>query len=952
GTGWVAVANEGQPLRDEAFLGGPIRIGGYVYEKGIGTYPLSEIEFRLNGEYNAFESEMGVDDSVPAGRGGAIFQVFLDDALVYASEAMKSGDPPIKISLSLAGIQNLRLVSVDATDGTVRNYVDWAGARVLRRLVTVAGTARSPILTAVEDENRRKQADREREAAEVTALAKREVADFQRASAHWARSAAPDNSVAAGFDASRMVLQLANGKLGIELGYGGDRHGRLTVLDLGEPRLILHNAFASVNLGGVGSITLPVDTEPLADGFRFEDVEDAVFGKGKRVVAEFKAVDDPTTIVVEITLFRDSHYFLYSLRLKDIVYLADPQPQFHYFQATEDSLVVGEDVEYLTDLSRLRRAAARDDGIGRDEEIGQGKPLFVWSNKMSKGLLLAALDETDVSPMMKLQLDPGHVVARLGYSATSLRNSLSSPRLYVEVTDTADARLAFIDFKRFIAALYPPLPLPSWVKYQWLSWYSYYMDISEAALREQIDYIADFLADLGPWHIIVDAGWYIAEGRTGAEWRNVDAAKFPSGLRSLVDYAHSRSVKVVLYISTPYLDSREQEGDWLGLKGIIDSHRDWLIRIGEDEGRESFVYDYTNPDLRDYMKDVLTDFFVRYDVDGIKVDGLGNAGGALLDPSHLDASGLMDRVVGPTMDIYRFNHEVASSLKDDVYIESGWLTPLFANSYAHTFRYGDEAEAFTSQYPFPGLVEHIDYAQVQKMVLGQRANMGALRGDPNTSHVNRWMLEAALALGTQTVLSFYLPNMDDPALSVYRSLLYHYNAFEGETSYGSSLYADTFATTVRGTTYLGVLNRSDQSKRLNLRLADLRLARGQSYTVYKVEEDAYLRVEDSLDVLLPPESFALYILRAEPGVMWTNSAIEFSQTPSQIVLKARGPASLPGFVQVQVPRHRAVFLDGQQLQRQPPSRQTEGTYAYDPLTRILTVRYDHAREHEIRIELP
>ncbi|MBI2863355.1 MAG: NPCBM/NEW2 domain-containing protein [Chloroflexi bacterium] len=89
GTGWVAVANEGQPLRDEAFLGGPIRIGGYVYEKGIGTYSLSEIEFRLNGEYNAFESEMGVDDSVPAGRGGAIFQVFLDDALVYASEAMK-----------------------------------------------------------------------------------------------------------------------------------------------------------------------------------------------------------------------------------------------------------------------------------------------------------------------------------------------------------------------------------------------------------------------------------------------------------------------------------------------------------------------------------------------------------------------------------------------------------------------------------------------------------------------------------------------------------------------------------------------------------------------------------------------------------------------------------------------------------------------------------------------
>ncbi|MDO8672271.1 MAG: NPCBM/NEW2 domain-containing protein [Dehalococcoidia bacterium] len=947
-TGWVAVGNEGQPMRDGSFMGGRIRIGGYAYEKGIGTYPLSEIEFRLNGEYSAFESEVGIDDSVPAGRGGVVFQVYLDDAMAYSSESLKSGDDPVQISLSLVGIGALRLVAIDTTDGVARNYADWADARVLKRLVTFAGKTVSPELAAVRADNDLRQARRQSEKREVKATAASEVVAFNRSIG----LATSGGSLSSRFDQTRKMLLLSNSKLGIQLGYGGAEHGLLTVLDLGDKRLVLNNAFASVDLSGIGSIALPFDTEPAEDGFRFDEVDDPVFGNGLRLVAEFMAKDQPTTLVVEITLFRQSRYFLYSLKLKDIVYLADPQPIFHYFASGGVNLVVDEDVEYLTDLSRLRRARAHDDGIAREEEIGQGKPLFIWSNAASRGLLLATLDETDSSPLMKFQLDPGRVTGRLSYSAISLRSSLSSPRLYVEVTDTADTRLAFIDFKRFFAALYPPLPIPSWVKYQWLSWYPYGMDISEETLRDQVDYIAAILADLGPWHIIVDAGWYIAEGRSGAEWRNVDYAKFPSGLRSFVDYAHSRGVKVVLYFSTPYLDSRVEAGDWLGLKGIIEEHRDWLIRIGESEGRESFVYDYNNPELRDYMKEVMTDYFLRYDVDGIKVDGLGNAGGALLDPSRLDAFGLTDRVVAPTMDIYRFTYDTITSLKDDIYIESGWLTPLFANTYAHTFRYGDEAAEFSSQYPFPGLVEHIDYAQVQDMVLGQRANMGALRGDANSSQINRWMLEAALALGAQTVLSFYMPGLEDWALSAYRGLLYHYHAFEGETNYGSSLYADTFATTFKGTTYLGVLNRSTDSTRFDLRLSDFGLAKGTSYTAYKVEDAAYLRVRDSIEVVLPPQSFVLYILRADPGVMWTNSAIDYSQSTSEIFMQVRGPESLPGFVQVMVPGIRGVFLDGDALERQTTDRWSVETYQYNPLTRVLTILYDHASEHEIRIELP
>jgi alpha-galactosidase len=70
--------------------------------------------------------------------------------------------------------------------------------------------------------------------------------------------------------------------------------------------------------------------------------------------------------------------------------------------------------------------------------------------------------------------------------------------------------------------------------------------IDEWKMREFIDYIASYLRDAGPWHILLDAGWFIAEGRPGAELSRVDTEKFPSGIRALVDYAHARDIRMIL----------------------------------------------------------------------------------------------------------------------------------------------------------------------------------------------------------------------------------------------------------------------------------------------------------------------------------------------------------------------------------------------------------------------
>src|SRR5262249_34329559 len=151
-----------------------------------------------------------------------------------------------------------------------------------------------------------------------------------------------------------------------------------------------------------------------------------------------------------------------------------------------------------------------------------------------------------------------------------------------------------------MGVLYPTVPLPDWVQHQWLSWYVYYFDINEDVLRQQVDYIADNLAGTGQWHLLVDAGWYVGEGRPDADWRNVDRDKFPQGLREFVDYAHQRGVKIVLYFGTPYLNTQEAPGNWMGMTGLAHEHPDWLILTGQDDTTSHYLMDYANPGLRDY----------------------------------------------------------------------------------------------------------------------------------------------------------------------------------------------------------------------------------------------------------------------------------------------------------------------------------------------------------------
>ncbi len=116
--------NNGQDLAGDGTV---ITLNGVTYAKGLGTHSDAEIVYNLNGAYNSFQSDIGIDDRQLTG-GSVIFQVFADGVKVYDSGIMGPNSPTKTINLNVAGVNTLKLVVTDAGDGSSFDWADFGGA--------------------------------------------------------------------------------------------------------------------------------------------------------------------------------------------------------------------------------------------------------------------------------------------------------------------------------------------------------------------------------------------------------------------------------------------------------------------------------------------------------------------------------------------------------------------------------------------------------------------------------------------------------------------------------------------------------------------------------------------------------------------------------------------------------------------------------------------------------
>jgi hypothetical protein len=121
---------------DRSVLGSPLRAGGRLYLKGLGMHSPSRITYDLDGAYKRFEAQAAIDDEARA-RGSVDFRVFVDEGggqwrEAAASGTIRGGDPPVPLSVDLAGVKRISLL-VDYSDrGDELDHADWLDARLVR----------------------------------------------------------------------------------------------------------------------------------------------------------------------------------------------------------------------------------------------------------------------------------------------------------------------------------------------------------------------------------------------------------------------------------------------------------------------------------------------------------------------------------------------------------------------------------------------------------------------------------------------------------------------------------------------------------------------------------------------------------------------------------------------------------------------------------------------------
>ncbi|CAA9312647.1 CBM51 [uncultured Leptolyngbya sp.] len=118
--GWGPVEKNKSNGEQDAGDGRALTLGGTAYRKGLGVHSGSEVDYALDGQYNTFSSDVGVDEEVGS-KGSVSFQVWADGAKLYDSGVM-TGDTATKtLNVDVSGKQQLKLITTNG--GTTTNLI-------------------------------------------------------------------------------------------------------------------------------------------------------------------------------------------------------------------------------------------------------------------------------------------------------------------------------------------------------------------------------------------------------------------------------------------------------------------------------------------------------------------------------------------------------------------------------------------------------------------------------------------------------------------------------------------------------------------------------------------------------------------------------------------------------------------------------------------------------------
>ncbi len=116
---------------DRNATGGLLRCGGRLCLKGLGVHSAARLSYALDPAHRRFQADVGIDDST-GGRGSVEFRILVDGRQRWASGPVRGGDPPLPVSIDIAGGKRLDLIVDYGERGDQLDRADWLGARLLR----------------------------------------------------------------------------------------------------------------------------------------------------------------------------------------------------------------------------------------------------------------------------------------------------------------------------------------------------------------------------------------------------------------------------------------------------------------------------------------------------------------------------------------------------------------------------------------------------------------------------------------------------------------------------------------------------------------------------------------------------------------------------------------------------------------------------------------------------
>ena len=120
--------------RDRSLDGGPLRVGGQSYQRGLAIHSRTTLKYRLGGEYRRFQAIMGIDESV--GRKGDVQVVISGDGVEKFSGKVRGDVPPAErvhaLDLDVAGVRELEILVDFGGDLDIADHLDLADAKVIK----------------------------------------------------------------------------------------------------------------------------------------------------------------------------------------------------------------------------------------------------------------------------------------------------------------------------------------------------------------------------------------------------------------------------------------------------------------------------------------------------------------------------------------------------------------------------------------------------------------------------------------------------------------------------------------------------------------------------------------------------------------------------------------------------------------------------------------------------